>query len=130
MLNIVNLNMEPNKKSKKRGRLNESSSDEEFTGYSRVPTDHWPEYLLIQGNGEELIDNPFLTAKTIKSVAGEVKEVKRLRNGELLVHCATRSQSLNLLKLKSFAGIPCKVTPHKSLNSSKGIVRDKERCLR
>jgi hypothetical protein len=86
--------------------------------------------LLIQGDGAELIDNPFLTAKTIKSVAGEVKEVKRLRNGELLVHCATRSHALNLLKLKSFAGISCKVSPHKSLNSSKGIVRDKERCLR
>ena len=46
------------------------------------------------------------------------------------MQCATRSHALNLLKVKSFAGMPCKVFPHKTLNSCKGIIRDKERCLR
>ena len=70
-----------------------------------------------------------MTAKVIQGIAGEVKAVKSLRNGDILVHCALRSHALNLLKLKAFAGIPCKVSPHRSLNSSKGIIRDRERCL-
>ena len=143
---------------------------------------NWPEFILIQPNGEkQLTSNPFMTAKVIQGIAGEVKAVKSLRNGDILVHCAMaiswctaqwrypgalrngdilvhcamaiswctaqwrypgalrngdilvhcalRSHALNLLKLKAFAGIPCKVSPHRSLNSSKGIIRDRERCL-
>ncbi len=120
------------KNKQKRGHITESSSDDEsLTGYaSRVPVNNWPEYILIQADGDEpLSRNPFLTKRTVQSVAGEVKEVRPLRNGDILVHCATRSHALNLLKLKSFAGTPCKVIPHRSLNTSKGIIRDRERCL-
>ena len=86
--------------------------------------------ILIQPDGEkQLTSNPFMTAKVIQGIAGEVKAVMSLRNGDILVHCALRSHALNLLKLKAFAGIPCKVSPHRSLNSSKGIIRDRERCL-
>ena len=76
-----------------------------------------------------MTSNPFITAKVTQGIAGEVKAVKNLRNGDILVHCALRSHALNLLKLKAFAGIPCKVSSHRSLNSSKGIIRDRERCI-
>ena len=122
------------KNKQKRGRqeTSSSSSDEEkLTGYaSRIPVNNWPEFILIQPDGEkQLTSNPFMTAKVIQGIAGEVKAVKSLRNGDILVHCALRSHALNLLKLKAFAGIPCKGLPHRSLNSSKGIIRDRERCL-
>ena len=73
-----------------------------------------------------------MTAKVIQGIAWEVNAVKSLRNGDILVHCALMSHALNLLKLKAFAGIPCKVSPHRSLNSSKGIIRDRvsSQCLR
>ncbi len=45
------------------------------------------------------------------------------------MHCTTRGQAKNLMQLKAFAGCPCTVLPHRSLNSSKGIIRDRERCL-
>ena len=121
------------KNKQKRGRQETSSSSDEetLTGYaSRIPVNNWPEFILIQPDGEkQLTSNPFMTAKVIQGIAGEVKAVKSLRNGDILVHCALRSHALNLLKLKAFAGITCKVSPHRSLNSSKGIIRDRERCL-
>ena len=123
--------MEPKPKQIKRVHQSRSSSENESTeSSSRVPVKNWPEYLIIQAAGEgELTKNPFLTAKNIQGIAGEVTSVKRLRQGEILVHCATRSQASNLMKLKAFAGCPCTVLPHRSLNSSKGIIRDRERCL-
>ena len=121
------------KNKQKRGRQETSSSSDEetLTGYaSRIPVNNWPEFILIQPDGEkQLTSNPFMTAKVIQGIAGEVRAVKSLRNGDILVHCALRSHALNLLKLKAFAGITCKVSPHRSLNSSKGIIRDRERCL-
>ena len=120
------------KNKQKRGRQESSSSDEEtLTGYaSRIPINNWPEFILIQPDGEkQLTSNPFMTAKVIQGIAEEVKAIKNLRNGDILVHCALRSHALTLLKLKALAGIPCKVSPHRYLNSSKGIIRDRERCL-
>ena len=115
------LNM-ASKNKQKRGHITESSSDEEVnsrTESSSISITYWPEFLLIQPEGEhKLHDNPFQTAKIIKAFGGDVKDVKRLRNGDILVHCATRSQTINLLKLKVFAGVTSKVLPQRTLKSS------------
>ncbi|XP_048256674.1 uncharacterized protein LOC125382653 [Haliotis rufescens] len=58
-----------------------------------------------------------------------VKNFTKLRSGSLLVECARRQQSANLLKLNEFVNIKVVVSVHKSLNSCKGIVRDRARCL-
>jgi len=123
--------MEPKPKQIKRGHQSQSSSDTESSiSISRITVSNWPEYLIIQAAEDgELTKNPFLTAKTIQGIAGEVISVKRLRQGDILVHCSTRSQAKNLLQMKTFASCPCTVLPHRSLNSSKGIIRDRERCL-
>ena len=51
------------------------------------------------------------------SMAGEP-----LRSGDLLIQCAKEPHEKSLLKMKTFCGLKCSVTPHKSLNTSKGIV--------
>jgi hypothetical protein len=53
-----------------------------------------------------------------------------LRDGNLLVEFLTHQHSRNVLKLSSFAGVAVSAFAHSSLNSSKGIVRDKERILK
>ena len=55
-------------------------------------------------------------------MAGEPKSIKNLRSGDLLIQCAKEPQEKSLLKMKTFYGLKCSVTPHKSLNTSKGIV--------
>ena len=56
------------------------------------------------------------------SIAGEPKSIKNLRFGDLLIQCTKQPHEANLLKIKTPCGLKCTVTPHKSLNTSKGIV--------
>ncbi len=73
--------------------------------------------------------NPFAVSKAVEGICGDVKNVTRLRSGSLLIECARRQQSINLLKAKHFANIPITVSVHKSLNSCRGIIRDRANCL-
>ena len=52
--------------------------------------------------------------------------MKRLRSGDLLVEVTRRTQAENLLKLTHFASVPVTVSPHRSLNTSKGVIRSSE----
>ena len=54
-----------------------------------------------------------------------VKSVKKLRNQTLLVETTRKSQTENLLRTKTFFNLPVQVSEHKTLNSSKGIIRDR-----
>ena len=67
--------------------------------------------------------SPFVVHKTIMSIAGEPKSIKNLRSGDLLIQCAKESHEKSLLQMKIFCGLKCSVTPHSSLNTSKGIIR-------
>ena len=69
--------------------------------------------------------SPFVIEKQIDSLIGTPKPVKKLKNKTLLVETSRKSQSDNLLKISSFLGIKVSVMEHKSLNSSKGIIRDR-----
>ena len=69
--------------------------------------------------------SPFVIEKTIFSVIGKTNNIKKLRDGKLLVEIIREKQGKNLQKLESFCDIKCTVSPHKTLNSSKGIIRDR-----
>ena len=57
------------------------------------------------------------------SIAGEPMSIKNLGSGDLLIQCAKEAHEKNLLQMKTFCGLKCSVTPHSSLNTSKGIIR-------
>ena len=57
------------------------------------------------------------------SIAGEPKSIKNLRCGDLLIQCAKESHEKSLLQMKTLCGFKCSLTPHSSLNTSKGIIR-------
>ena len=59
-------------------------------------------------------------------MAGSLKSVKKLRNGTLLVECATDSHYRSLLKSRLLCNVPIKVTLHSSLNSCKGVIRSRD----
>ena len=56
---------------------------------------------------------------------GTPKSVKKLKNGTLLVETTRKMQTDIPLKSKKFFNLPVEVKPHKTLNSSKGIIRDR-----
>ena len=68
--------------------------------------------------------SPFVIEKQIEAAIGTPKSVKKLKNGTLLVETTRKQQTENLLKMKTFFNLPVEVSEHKSLNSSKGIIRD------
>ena len=123
-------------KTLKRHKPTSESDSEDFFGdsqptQSRSATNkrhavYVPRFVIIHSEDEnQPISSlsPFVVHKIIMGIAGEPKSIKNLRSGDLLIQCAKEAHERNLLKLKEFGGLKCKVSLHNSLNTSKGIVR-------
>ncbi|XP_041369839.1 uncharacterized protein LOC121383807 [Gigantopelta aegis] len=89
-----------------------------------ISSQNWPRFLVISSTDDGALNklSPFAIQKAIVGLAGEPKSVKKIKNG-LLVECSTDKHSTCLLKSTVFCNVPIKVTPHTSLNSSKGVIR-------
>ena len=85
----------------------------------------FPRFLLIEATGKEPITklSPFLIQKYIQGHFGTVDSVKKLKSDQLLIETNRKSISEKILKITEFCSKPVKVTPHLSLNSSKGVIR-------
>ena len=70
--------------------------------------------------------SPFAVAKAIKGIAGEPKSVKKLSSGHILIESERRQHAENLLKCIKFVEIPVRASPHKTMNSSKGVFRSRD----
>ena len=69
--------------------------------------------------------SPFVIEKQIEALIGTPKSVKKMRNQTLLIETTRKIQTEQLLKCKTFFNLSVEVSEHKTLNSSKGIIRDK-----
>ena len=69
--------------------------------------------------------SPFVIEKQIEALIGTPKSVKKKRNQTLLIETTRKIQTEQLLKCKTFFNLSVEVSKHKTLNSSKGIIRDK-----
>jgi len=67
--------------------------------------------------------SPFAIQKGIEGVIANPKSVKMLRNGCILIEVNKPSHANNIVKLKDIAGVPVRVSAHRTLNSSKGVIR-------
>jgi len=109
---------------------NESSpSDDHTTNTQDLPvTDNWPRFLVMESqNSDQLLSklSPFIVEKAMKGIS-DVVNVKKLRSGALLIEVSRPAQASNLLKQTTFAMIPVKVTPHRTMNTCKGVIRDRD----
>ncbi|XP_023233784.1 uncharacterized protein LOC111633447 [Centruroides sculpturatus] len=66
------------------------------------------------------------SAKLFESTIGRLKKTQKLRSGDLLVETASPQQSAKLLAAKKLGDIEVTVTPHGSLNSSRGVISEDE----
>ena len=85
----------------------------------------WPSFLLVELAIEDLPLqklSPFAVQKGFQAVAGTLN-IKRLRDGSFLVECGKRAQAQNLLQTNRFVDRPVRVSVHKTLNSSQGVIR-------
>ena len=69
--------------------------------------------------------SPFVIEKQIESLISTPKTVKKLRNGTLLVETTRKTQTEMLLKTIKFFNLSVEVSPQKSFNTSKSIIRDR-----
>ena len=94
-----------------------------------TPTDDWPRFIILTSmNPERPIGKLSLFAihKGILGIAGVVKDVKKLRSGDILVEYAKKAHAENLLRATTLAGVGMKASPHRSLNSSKGVIHTRD----
>ena len=89
--------------------------------------EYWPHFLLVEGTSEEKPLSklsPFAIERGFRGIVSEkLKSIKKLRSGAFLVEVSTLKQSLRLRKATIFIDRPIRVTPHKTLNSSKGVIK-------
>ncbi|GBO08911.1 hypothetical protein AVEN_146545-1 [Araneus ventricosus] len=70
--------------------------------------------------------SPILIHKTILAIVGEVKTIKKLNNGNILIEIMNSKQADNLMELDKIGNIKVKASPHHTLNYSKGVISESE----
>ncbi|GFU30366.1 uncharacterized protein TNCV_1478121 [Trichonephila clavipes] len=70
------------------------------------------------------VKSPFAIQKALIGIGGEPKSVKRLRSGDLLIETTSALQTKSFLLAKAFLNRPVTVSPHKSLNSCRGVISE------
>jgi hypothetical protein len=108
---------------------NHHEHNEDITSHHAHTASVWPRFLVIESaDPAKPVSSlsPFVIDKALKGIVGETKTVKKLRSGVILVELLRAAQSKNLLKQTVFASLPVRVTEHRSLNTSKGVVRNFE----
>ena len=92
------------------------------------PSDNFAKFLVIKSdNLEHPITSlsPFIIEKQIETLIGTPKTVKKLKNKTILVETTRKTQTDHLLKVKQFFNLQVTVSEHTTLNTSKGIIRDR-----
>ncbi|GFS64770.1 putative RNA-directed DNA polymerase from transposon X-element [Trichonephila clavipes] len=82
-------------------------------------------FLIISLTNNEMSKvSPFAIQKALIGIGGEPKSVKRLRSGDLLIETNSALQTKSFLLAKHFLNSPVTISPHKTLNSCRGIISE------
>ena len=90
----------------------------------------WPRFLIMEAADENvpLNLNAFVFITAIDGMANaELDNVKPMKSGRVFIGVETKQQCKNLLKTTKLLGyLPVKVSPHRTLNSSKFVIKCEE----
>ena len=91
-----------------------------------ISVDDWPRFVVLTSTTPDRPLNklsPFFIAKGILGIVGtEIKDVKKLQSGDLLVECGKKAHAHSLLLAKTLHDVSIEAYAHKTLNSSKGVI--------
>ncbi|GFW39044.1 uncharacterized protein TNCV_1830361 [Trichonephila clavipes] len=82
--------------------------------------------ILSLPNNEMSRKSPFIIHKALIGIGGEPKSIKKLRSGDLLIETISAVQSKSFLLAKTFIDSPLVVTPHRTLNSCRGVISESD----
>ena len=116
-----------NDASKKKRKHLESialSCDSEIETGLKNDMSSFPHFFVVDpkdGNSFEKVSPSLLPS--VKCNVGTVKSVKKIQCGSLLIEVTSPVYAGLVMKLETLAGIPVFATPHRTLNSSRGVIR-------
>ena len=133
-----------NPSSRKRIRSDLSDSEDEKSDYddsdneheiniSKKPEVNYPRFIVLKPtySHQPLTKlSPFAVAKSIQGRFGTVNQVKKMKDGGLLIEASRNIQARHLLDTQTFLDIEVDAEPHRSLNTSEGTIRDFHQDLR
>ena len=103
---------------------NERNHEESQTNQS---DNQWPRFLIMEATDKNipLNLNVFTLRKAVDGMAnGRPKQCKPMKSGSIFIEVEKKHQSKNLLRTTMLMGsIPFKVTPHRTLNSRKFVIK-------
>jgi len=118
--------MDVKKHSKKRSKANsESEEDETFLPEQQ----NYCRFYVISGENENSslsALSPFVLGKALYSEIGTLKLIRKMPKGDILVETDSRVYADKLQRLTELGGVPVKVTPHRTLNTCKGVIRSRD----
>ncbi|GFW51841.1 uncharacterized protein TNCV_1187731 [Trichonephila clavipes] len=82
--------------------------------------------ILSLTNTDMSKKSPFAIHKALIGIGGKPKSVKRLRSGDLLIETSSALQTKSFLLAKSFLDSPITISPHKTLNSCRGVISESD----
>ena len=86
---------------------------------------YWPRFLVVKSLDQKDITkhNPFVIAKAIEGIAGKSVIVKRMVKSKILqLEVDSKQFAINLLKTDMLHNIPVKISEHRTMNTSKGVI--------
>ena len=129
-------NLKKHKKGDKDDNRSDEEEDAEYTArYNKIISEMkklkliFPRFLMMTSADEDKSPSrlsTFAIQKDIEVLVGEPKNIKRLRSGDLLIEVDRETYSTKFLAISEIAKIPVKVSPHRTLNTSKGVIRTQE----
>lgn len=88
---------------------------------------HFARFFVISAtDGQPIKYNIFAIQKFIQCGVGDVKIAKKLQNGTVLLEVTSKEQAKKATAMNNWFDTPITVTPHRSLNSSRGVLRCRE----
>ena len=103
------------------------SDDEHESNLSKKPEVNYPKFIVLKPvySDQPLTKlSPFAVAKSIQGRFGTVKQVKKMKDGSLLIEASRNSQAKEIMDTHNFLDIDVDAEAHRSLNTSKGVIRD------
>ena len=133
-INPMSLSSTLNPSSRKRIRSDLSNSDDDHVYSEDEQEDNpstadvnYPRFIVLKPirSHESLTKlSPFAVAKSIQGLYGAVKQVSRLKDGSLLIEASRHIQAKHILDTHRFLDIDVDAEAHRSLYSSRGVIRD------
>jgi hypothetical protein len=99
-------------------------------------TNNFPRFLIMTSLNPSIPlkhISPWFIQKAIEGVlVSEPKDISRLKSGDVLIeinnreHCEKLLRWTNIIDIQTETNIPIRVSPHKILNFSKGVIKTKD----